>query len=102
MLGLTIYMQSTDLRERESYYSLAVILLYIITECFQFLRALQPMVICNGILGSPLWTLDHTEHGDIEKELCKLVYRHQIWHKFMLGYCDHISLGPKVSDDCLL
>ena len=38
-------------------------------ECFQFLRALKPMIICNGIPIRPLWTLDHTEHGDTVKGL---------------------------------
>ena len=62
----------------------------------------MPMVICNGIPVSPLWTLGHTKHGDPEKGLCKLVYRHEIWHRFILGYCDYISMGSQVSDDYLL
>ena len=50
------------------------------------------MVISNGIPVSPFWTLDSTEHGDREKGLCKLVYRHEIRHIVLLGYCDHISV----------
>ena len=56
-----------------------------------FLRALKPTVICNGIAFTPSWTPDSSEHGDTEMGLCKLVYRHEICYRRILGYCDPLS-----------
>ena len=56
--------------------------------CDFFLRVLKPTVICNGILVSPLLTLDSTEHNTM-KGLCKLFYMHETWHRCR-GYSDFI------------
>ena len=53
-----------------------------------FLRAPKLTVICNGLQVSPMWTLESTEHSDTEKGLCKFIYRHEIRHRFISGYCD--------------
>ena len=50
-----------------------------------FLRVLKPTVICKGIPVSPLWKLDHTEHGDIEKELVQISLQ-AIFYLFIWGF----------------
>ena len=56
-----------------------------------FLRVLKPTVICNGIRVSPLLILDSAEHST-KKGLCKLVYRHETWHR--CRYSDFIPVSP--------